>query len=118
MTTDLFFAYLEKHGLFRIKLEVTELGAMALLNREPDVSNFTQVKEIDKDLWEARLSKDDYLNGEITQDFFLRSAAIHTVKNCKDASKLQDMVLEILSNAPIAIDRASHTLYELLTSKV
>lgn len=72
MTTEIFHQYLESLGLFRWTIYQTPSGIEATLSQdsEPPYERLTNVYQNPDDSWQVRLSKKDYFNEAITQDFF------------------------------------------------
>jgi|6_EtaG_2_1085325.scaffolds.fasta_scaffold08843_8 hypothetical protein len=70
ITTKDFFNYLNKLGLFRLKLEENDQSFIGIVNVKPNLSDFTQTKDIGGGLFEVRLSKEDIFNHKITKGFF------------------------------------------------
>lgn len=70
-TKEQFLNYLESKGLFRGQIWENSHSLYAdVSDVEPNIDDFSQVIQIDKWLWEVRLSKKDINNELITNGFF------------------------------------------------
>ena len=82
ITSEQFLNYLESLGLFRIKIEIKETGAEAVVSSTsaPSIGDFTQISRNENGGFWVRLSNKDYLNRAITDGFFDSYAADQLVR--------------------------------------
>ena len=65
-TKEKFANYLSQKGYSMLTIQdPNETGSTAIVIGRPNISDFTQVKDIGQALWEVRLSVDDYDNKDI-----------------------------------------------------